>query len=164
MGPGSAEKPACRDRPQTCLQSLPEKQKGGILNFSDTLMNKVTLLTDTAKIHHAKPRKPSDQNASRVSGLGRPALRVVMAPLDTSPALTCLLFLLSLADTWQTSHLRRFKLSSWSRELIGFLHCGISYSKVTFSKAMSSSGFVTNLPVRDGIISELNNSKYGART
>lgn len=164
-GPGSAEKPARHDRPQTCLQSLLEKRRGGILNFSDTRMNKVIiLLTDTAKIRQAKPRKRSDQNASRVSGLGRPALQTAAAPPGTSPAPTYLLCLLSLADAWQVSRLRRFELSSRSRELIGSLDCSISYSKVTFSKAMSSSGFFTNFPIWDGIIPKFSDSKYGART
>lgn len=45
----SAEKCAFHNMPQTCRQELPGKQKGGILNFSDTLMNKVILLTDREK-------------------------------------------------------------------------------------------------------------------
>lgn len=32
--------------PRTCLQELAEKQKGGILDFHDTLTNKVMLLTE----------------------------------------------------------------------------------------------------------------------
>lgn len=128
-------------------------------------MNKVIiLLTDTAKIRQAKPRKRSDQNASRVSGLGRPALQMAVAPPDTSPALTYLLCLLSLADTWQVSRLRRFELLSRSRELIGSLDCSIGYSKVTFSKAMSSSGFITAFPIWDGIIPKFNDLKYRDRT
>lgn len=91
-GSGSAEKHAFHHMPRTCLQELPEKQKGGILDFRDTLTNKVILLKEREK-------RSSDQNTSHVTGLGRPTAQHGGLS-EATPTRTCLLLALSLADGW----------------------------------------------------------------
>lgn len=129
-GSSSAEKRAFHNMPQTRLQELPAKQKGGILNFSDTLMNKVILLTDREKCSPYQAKHELLRSKYKPCNWPWQVHRAQSRTSDAAQPLTYLLLALSLADVWQISCLRRFRPLSWGRGLIGSLNCRISYNKV----------------------------------
>lgn len=123
-GSSSAEKRAFHNMPRTCLQELPGKQKGGILNVSDTLMNKVILLTDREKCspHQAK----QEHLRSKYKPCNRPwQARRARAARQTPHRPQ---YIYCWHCPWQTA--ARYLFSEGSRGLTGSLNCRISYNKV----------------------------------